>query len=171
MRGVMGWVELLTNLSYPVPEDECERGEGPCRVELLTNLSYPEEECERCEGPGRVELLTNLSSPDDECESGEGPGRVELLGRLVPDCWEQTISRPSHRITYLNTQQNITVKGKLSYYQYHAVLCESGKMNLYSATWIHILNMDLDPNNNRTLLLILYFFVIYALVDVFCQMT
>ena len=26
--------------------------------------------------------------------------------------------------------------------------------------------MDLDPNNNRTLLLILYFFVIYALVDV-----
>ena len=39
-------------------------------------------------------------------------------------------------------------------------------MNLYSATWIHILNMDLDPNNNRTLLLILYFFVIYALVDV-----
>jgi hypothetical protein len=30
---------------------------------------------------------------------------VELLGRLVPLCWTQTISRPSHRIAYLSSPE------------------------------------------------------------------
>ncbi len=57
----------------------------------ITYLSSPEEECERAEGPGRVELfghlpplcweqtisrlshrIAYLSSPEEECERAEG---------------------------------------------------------------------------------------------------
>ncbi len=49
--------------------------------------------------------IAYLISPKEECERAEGPGKVELLDRLVPLCWEQTISRPSHRIAYLSSPE------------------------------------------------------------------
>jgi hypothetical protein len=112
-------------------------------------MSSPEEECERAEGPGRVELLGRLvplcwmqtirrpshriaymSSPEEECERAEGPGRVELLGHLVPLCWEQTISRPSHRIAYLSTLKRI-VRGRRVRVGWS-----------YLAAWCHLLGAD-----------------------------
>ena len=51
-----------------------------------------------------IDCMADLSSPEEEWERAEGPGMVELLGRRVPPvCCEQTISSPSHRITYLQS--------------------------------------------------------------------
>ncbi len=63
------------------PEEECERAEGPDRLELL---DYQVSLCWDQAISSRSHRMTHLSSPEEECERAEGPGRLELLGHLVP---------------------------------------------------------------------------------------